>query len=406
MLKKAAAQNTFKEQYEKLSQRLKVNIEDVDKLLKATAVPGFSAVPDPNALQNLLAECEDSEFWQNFKKAAPIIFCTAIESDQNLKQVRDMSFIDELLRTNSLLKLMSGKIEKGDADVDIVEYSLATKMLESKLAILHALNINIDSGDDNKITLNVKGSKKAIQIDINKLKEAITVVDTQVEETTDSLEEKKGTELETIPLDISEEEFLNKAAEKIGTIQKAGKTLSKDSFIKIFKYTGDFAKLKSKELKKKAQENRVAFFGKDHKKYMEALKQSVMEEESAYEQASQVMFDKLCISPEMFERSQQELMMDPYASMELFNLGINMEAPGTKAPESLTKEKTIEIVKASNDYAFDLFKKEYIDQLRTDPMMMPVLISAIAHDWVYKEHGYTEDEFKAALFEHKIYEDP
>ena len=29
---------------------------------------------------------------------------------------------------------------------------------------------------------------------------------------------------------------------------------------------------------------------------------------------------------------------------------------------------------------------------------MPVLISAIAHDWVYKEHGYNEDQFKAALF--------
>lgn len=37
---------------------------------------------------------------------------------------------------------------------------------------------------------------------------------------------------------------------------------------------------------------------------------------------------------------------------------------------------------------------------------MPVLISAIAHDWVYKNHGYTEEEFKSALFTHKIYEDP
>ena len=39
-------------------------------------------------------------------------------------------------------------------------------------------------------------------------------------------------------------------------------------------------------------------------------------------------------------------------------------------------------------------------------MLMPVLISAIAHDWVLKNHGFTEDEFKAALFTHKIYEDP
>jgi hypothetical protein len=98
--------------------------------------------------------------------------------------------------------------------------------------------------------------------------------------------------------------------------------------------------------------------------------------------------------------------MDPYISMELFNLGISMEAPSSKAPEELTKEKTIELVKASNDFAFDLFKKEYMDQIRYDPMMMPVLISAIAHDWVYKEHGIPEESFKAALFEHKIYEDP
>jgi hypothetical protein len=39
-------------------------------------------------------------------------------------------------------------------------------------------------------------------------------------------------------------------------------------------------------------------------------------------------------------------------------------------------------------------------------MIMPVLISAIAHDWVFTEHKIVEDDFKAALFEHKIYEDP
>ena len=41
-----------------------------------------------------------------------------------------------------------------------------------------------------------------------------------------------------------------------------------------------------------------------------------------------------------------------------------------------------------------------------DPMIMPVLISAIAHDWVFKNHNWSEENFKAALFEHKIYEDP
>jgi len=132
----------------------------------------------------------------------------------------------------------------------------------------------------------------------------------------------------------------------------------------------------------------------------------VAEEEKAYEKSSMEMFDRLSISPEFFERSQQELMMDPYVSMELFNMGISMEQPSSKPPAELTAEKTVELVKASNTYAFDLFKKEYLDQMRYDPMIMPVLISAIAHDWVFKNHGFNEEQFKAALFAHKIYEDP
>lgn len=51
-------------------------------------------------------------------------------------------------------------------------------------------------------------------------------------------------------LNLSEPEFLDLVVEKIGSIKKnENKTLHKDSFIKIFKYTGDFAKLKSKGLK-------------------------------------------------------------------------------------------------------------------------------------------------------------
>jgi len=99
-------------------------------------------------------------------------------------------------------------------------------------------------------------------------------------------------------------------------------------------------------------------------------------------------------------------MQDPSVQMELFNLGMKMEQPGGKAPEDLSKEVATKLVMESNDYAFDLFKKDFTEVLSKDPMIMPVLISSIAHDWVYKEHKWTEDQFKAALFEHKIYEDP
>ena len=99
-------------------------------------------------------------------------------------------------------------------------------------------------------------------------------------------------------------------------------------------------------------------------------------------------------------------MQDPAIQMELFNLGIKMEQPPGKAPEDLKKDQVVDLVKQSNDFAFDLFKKEYLSTMHKDPMIMPVLISAIAHDWVFKNHNWSEEQFKCALFEHRIYEDP
>ena len=77
------------------------------------------------------------------------------------------------------------------------------------------------------------------------------------------------------------------------------------SFIKIFKYTGDFAKLRSKGMKAKAQEERIAHFDTDHQEYLKALQATVQQEEKAYEASSAIIFEKLCITQENFERSQQ-----------------------------------------------------------------------------------------------------
>ena len=50
------------------------------------------------------------------------------------------------------------------------------------------------------------------------------------------------------------------------------------------------------------------------------------------------------------------------ASMELFNMGIGMESPSTSPPTDLNADKTRDLVKGSNTFAFDYFKKEYLDQ--------------------------------------------
>jgi len=61
------------------------------------------------------------------------------------------------------------------------------------------------------------------------------------------------TKVEEIDTSLPDEEYLAKAVELVGTIQKnENKTFKKDSFIKIFKYSGDYAKGKQVDLKKKA----------------------------------------------------------------------------------------------------------------------------------------------------------
>lgn len=114
------------------------------------------------------------------------------------------------------------------------------------------------------------------------------------------------TKVEEIDLtSVTEEEFIEKVLKAVGEIKKnENKTLSKDSFIKIFKYTGDFAKLRSKGMKAKAQEERIAHFNADHQEYLKALQATVQQEEKAYEASSAIIFEKLCITQENFERSQ------------------------------------------------------------------------------------------------------
>ena len=160
--------------------------------------------------------------------------------------MRDMSFIEELLKTKSILTLLNNKLQDGSADVDLIEYSIATKMLEQKLAVLTSLNVSVDGDGDDKVSFNIFGTNKSIVIDKEKLKQAITIQDQPVVERQATGEDNKI----DIP-NISEEQFVEKAIEAIGTLKKTShKTLEKESFIKVFKYTGDFAKLKNREMKK------------------------------------------------------------------------------------------------------------------------------------------------------------
>ena len=306
MLKKQAT-SSLKQSIDKIKERIETMCESTEELIKATGMPaGGAQMHHDSVLGNLIKECDDHTFWKNFKKAAPMLFCALMESNAQIKQVRDMSFMEELLKVKSLSALMKKQLTDSVAGVDVIEYSMATQMLENKLSVLRSLNTTVEGDDDKKMTLNVQGTNKAIQIDLVKLKDAITFLDNSVEEKNASADDYM-TKVEEIDIsNITEEVFVQTAVEKIGEVKKNdtnNKILSKDTFIKIFKYTGDFAKLRTQAFKKSAQEERCEFFNIDHKKYYEALENNIKEEEKAYEKSSEVLFEKLCITPEMFERS-------------------------------------------------------------------------------------------------------
>ena len=193
-----------------------------------------------------------------------------------------MSFMDELMKVRQLTTLMKQKLDKSDANIDVIEYSMATQMLENKLGVLKSLNTTVEGDNDEKMTLNIQGTNKACVIDLAKLKDCITFLDNSVTEK-DASAEDYMTKVEEIDLEgITEEEFVEKACALIGDIKKNEnntKSLSKDSFIRIFKYTGDFAKMRSQSLKTDAQITRCEHFNKDAQKYLEALQKTLAAEE-------------------------------------------------------------------------------------------------------------------------------
>lgn len=113
-------------QADKLKDRLNSKLKEAEELANLAGMPLDNMVNPPEAiLNNLVEECEYHTFWLNFKKAAPMLFCAAVEHDPSIKSARDMSFMDELLKVRSMMSLMANRLGQGDAGIDIIEYSMA-----------------------------------------------------------------------------------------------------------------------------------------------------------------------------------------------------------------------------------------------------------------------------------------
>ena len=123
-------------------------MKEAEELTKLAGMPSKMVDPPESILDNLVDECQYHTFWLNFKKAAPMLFCAAVENDPSVKSVRDLSFMDELLKVRSMMSLMANRLGKGDAGIDIIEYSMAAQMLENKLSVLKALNTTVEGDSE------------------------------------------------------------------------------------------------------------------------------------------------------------------------------------------------------------------------------------------------------------------
>jgi hypothetical protein len=73
--------------------------------------------------------------------------------------------------------------------------------------------------------------------------------------------------------------------------------------------------------------------------------------------------------------------------MESFNIVLSWDKPDCKSPVELTREITTDYLMKANEYAFDIIKKNFVRDIGQDPMVMPLLVSALGHDWVFSTHN-------------------
>ena len=225
-------------------------MEGIGQLYENTPKPTYGPAPDPSILDDLESNCGDSPYWQNFNKAAPIVFGIIAECDAGLKAMRDVSFIEEVIKVKDRLTLINEQLAKEDSPkIDIVEYSVVIAKLEHKMEILRALSLSNNAESESTFSFNLLGMNKHIKVDKAKLREAITVGENNIEER-ESFPSGK-VECEEIPLSgIEEPEFLERVCSHVTDLElvggKATGILSQDSFIKIFKYTNDLARLMDK----------------------------------------------------------------------------------------------------------------------------------------------------------------
>ena len=123
-----------------------------------------------------------------------------------------------------------------------------------------------------------------------------------------------------------------------------------------------------------------------------------------YTYCTQAVLCKLRIPPDVFAKSEQEVISNPSLQFDLLNSEMP-EIDETPIPALLTRDTTIEIVKKANNIAFAKFRELNEKVQKIYPNLTHVIVSCLSHDFILDAYGYNEAEFKAAMYEYNVFDD-
>jgi hypothetical protein len=351
---------------------------------------------EENILSNLEERTKENPFWENYRVLSSILFCFAGDKDPQVSQERDHCVTGQILKTLTVLNILTPKIKSGVASqFDLFEYTHAIKTLEDKIDIAEALKA--PSGDAKTMRLRIKGTNKVLKVDIDKLHDALQFSNT------DGTPELKAKNEE---IELTEEESKDLEAMLEGvelkTNPKGG--LDKESMFKVMRLIGNFSKKKNLVIQNESQVKRLEFYMKDDPQYLQEIRRTLSMEEESISKCTHLVLNRLKVNKDQFRKTEREYMMDPILQMELLETKDEGEGMGV-FPEDLTKQRTIELIKESNDASLIKFKDFHYVIVQIDPMLIPIVISCLSHDFITQKYQYTEGAFKAAMYEHKVFED-
>lgn len=390
------------DQLAELKMLIAVQHRKINQLTEGTPFSDIEA-PEEDIFKTIEEDAKSYDFWSNYKTYSPIMMCFCCDKDPQTSGMRDNTVTSEILKSLSILNILSETVKSHQPnEFDLFEYTHAMKVLEDKIDVIEALKA--PTADPKFMRVKIRGTDKVMKIDVAKLHESLTYSNT------DGTPEPVSTSIAAVLSEDDEAYLIPKIEEYKASHHLIDHELldhiPQDSMIDMMKMIADFAKMKFTSINEKAQKERLEFYLKNDDEYLDIIRKTLTEEELNYNFCTNAVLSRLEVTKEMFQKTERDLMMDPIRQMELLEKGIETENDDIEIPEDLTKKRTITIIKEANDISFEKFKELHNKIMAMDPMLIPVVISCLSHDYITKKYEYDEIVFKACMFNHKVFDDP